>query len=114
MFSEEDQKIAEFGYKPVLKREFSALATFSFAFSISGLFSSIATTFVYPLQAGGAPSVIYCWLIAGAGSMCIALSVAELVSARAVQLTLSLMSGSGKRSRSKERERFYRSRSRRA
>ena len=81
VLSEEDRQIAEFGYKPVFKREFSALATFSFAFSISGLFSSIATTFVYPLQAGGAPSVIYCWLIAGAGCMCIALSVAELVSA---------------------------------
>ncbi|CAF4229548.1 unnamed protein product, partial [Rotaria sp. Silwood2] len=31
--------------------------------------------------AGGAPALVWCWLIAGSGCMCIALSVAELVSA---------------------------------
>ncbi|KAK0343013.1 polyamine transporter tpo5 [Friedmanniomyces endolithicus] len=40
---------AEFGYKPVFKREFGYLSTFSFAVSISGLFSTVATTFSYPL-----------------------------------------------------------------
>lgn len=57
------------------------LSTFSFAFSISGLFSTIVTTFSYGLIAGGAPSVVWTWLIGGLGAMCIALSVAELVSA---------------------------------
>lgn len=65
---------AEFGYKPVFKREFGYLSTFSFAVSISGLFSTIATTFVYPLEAGGSASVVWCWLISGAGCMCIAVS----------------------------------------
>jgi hypothetical protein len=63
---------AEFGYKPVFKREFGYLSTFSFAVSISGLFSTIATTFVYPLEAGGSASAVWCWLISGAGCMCIA------------------------------------------
>ncbi|KAL8873614.1 MAG: hypothetical protein Q9174_000939 [Haloplaca sp. 1 TL-2023] len=45
---------AKFGYKPVFKREFGYLSTFSFAVSISGLFSSVSTTFVYSLSAGGA------------------------------------------------------------
>jgi len=72
---------AEFGYKPVFKREFGYLSTFSFAVSISGLFSTIATTFSFPLVAGGSASAVWCWLISGAGCMCIALSVAELVSA---------------------------------
>lgn len=44
---------AKFGYKPVFKREFGYLSTFSFAVSISGLFSTVATTFSYPLYAGG-------------------------------------------------------------
>lgn len=65
---------AEFGYKPVFKREFGYLSTFSFAVSISGLFSTIATTFVYPLEAGGSASAVWCWLISGAGCMCIAVS----------------------------------------
>ncbi|KIW16053.1 hypothetical protein PV08_06104 [Exophiala spinifera] len=77
-----DRALAEqFGYKPVFKREFGYLSTFSFAVSISGLFATTATTFVYPLEAGGSASAVWCWLISGAGCMCIACSVAELVSA---------------------------------
>ncbi|TKA69822.1 hypothetical protein B0A55_07506 [Friedmanniomyces simplex] len=72
---------AEFGYKPVFKREFGYLSTFSFAVSISGLFSTVATTFSYPLYAGGSASAVWCWLISGIGCMCIACSVSELVSA---------------------------------
>jgi amino acid permease (GABA permease) len=78
---EGDRRIIELGYKPVFKREFGRLSSFSFAFSISGLYATIATTFIYGLQAGGAPALVWCWLIAGSGCMCIALSVAELVSA---------------------------------
>ena len=63
---------AEFGYKPVFKREFGYLSSFSFAVSISGLFSTVATTFSYPLNAGGASAAVWCWLISGAGCMCIA------------------------------------------
>lgn len=69
---------AEFGYKPVFKREFGYLSTFSFAVSISGLFSTIATTFVYPLEAGGSASAVWCWLISGAGCMCIAVSLSSV------------------------------------
>ncbi|KAH6663836.1 amino acid permease-domain-containing protein [Halenospora varia] len=75
------QLAAQFGYNPVFKREFGYLSTFSFAVSISGLFSTIMTTFSFPLYAGGSASAVWCWLISGAGCMCIALSVAELVSA---------------------------------
>lgn len=78
---EGDRRIIELGYQPVFKREFGRLSSFSFAFSISGVYATIATTFIYGLQAGGAPALVWCWLIAGAGCMCLALSVAELVSA---------------------------------
>ena len=72
---------AKFGYKPVFKREFGYLSTFSFAVSISGLFATVSTTFSYALYAGGPSSAVWCWFISGAGCMCIACSVAELVSA---------------------------------
>ena len=49
--------------------------------SISGLFASVATTYIYPLEAGGPSSAVWSWLISGFGCMCIALSVSELVSA---------------------------------
>jgi len=54
---------------------------FSFALSISGLFGTVTTTFSYPLSAGGPASAIWCWLIAGAGALCLALSIAEVSSA---------------------------------
>lgn len=73
--NEADAQLAEqFGYKPVFKREFGYLSTFSFAVSISGLFSTIMTTFIYPLEAGGSAAAVWCWLISGAGCMCIAVS----------------------------------------
>ncbi|PYH44572.1 amino acid transporter [Aspergillus saccharolyticus JOP 1030-1] len=75
------QLAAEFGYKPVLKREFGYFSTFSFAVSISGLFATVMTTMIYPLEAGGSSAVVWCWLISGIGCMCLACSVAELVSA---------------------------------
>ncbi|KAF2430774.1 amino acid transporter [Tothia fuscella] len=82
LMSEADRVLASnFGYRPVFKREFGYLATFSFAVSIGGVYSSIATTFIYPLEAGGSASIVWCWLISGAGCMCLALSVSELVSA---------------------------------
>jgi len=65
----------------VFKREFGYLSTFSFAVSISGLFATVTTTFSTPLYGGGAASAVWCWLISGVGCMCIACSVAELVSA---------------------------------
>ncbi|KAI1629394.1 putative amino acid permease, partial [Exophiala viscosa] len=77
-----DRALAEhFGYKPVFQRHFGYLSTFSFAVSISGLFATITTTFSYPLYAGGSASAVWCWLISGLGCMCIACSVAEIVSA---------------------------------
>ncbi|KAJ5660542.1 hypothetical protein N7507_006993 [Penicillium longicatenatum] len=80
--TEADNELAvRFGYNPVFKREFGYLATFSFAVSISGVFATIMTTLSYPLMAGGSSAVVWCWAISGFGCMCIACSVAELVSA---------------------------------
>ena len=54
---------------------------FGFALSISGLYATIMATFTYPLHAGGAASVVWCWLIGGGGALALALSIAEIASA---------------------------------
>ena len=41
MLSAEDAELAKLGYKQEFKREFGWLATFSFAFSISGLLATV-------------------------------------------------------------------------
>lgn len=79
MTHDDEELAARFGYKPVFKREFGYLSTFSFAVSISGVFATIMTTMSYPLAAGGSSAVVFCWLVSGAGCMCIAVSFCSVV-----------------------------------
>lgn len=73
--------LEELGYHATLSREYSMLSVFSFAVSVSGLFATVGTSFIYPLEAGGPACIVWSWLIAGVGALLIAISVAELVSA---------------------------------
>ncbi|KAJ9102235.1 hypothetical protein QFC19_004779 [Naganishia cerealis] len=74
--------LARLGYKSEMIREFGNLSTFSFAMSIMGMCSSIATTFNTPLLYGGGPaSVVWCWLIGSIFNTTLGASVAEIVSA---------------------------------
>ncbi|GAB1310715.1 polyamine transporter tpo5 [Madurella fahalii] len=78
---EADRKLEAMGYTPVFKREFSTWSSFSFAMSISGVYGSLMSTWVYGLQAGGAAAIMWSWVIGGAGAWALALSLAELSSA---------------------------------
>jgi amino acid permease (GABA permease) len=78
---EDDKKLEAMGYVPSFKREFSNLATISFAFSIMGLCSSIATTFNTPLLLGGPSSVTWCWILGATMCFTLGASIAEIVSA---------------------------------
>ncbi|KAL2259714.1 hypothetical protein VTK26DRAFT_6505 [Humicola hyalothermophila] len=78
---EADRALVAMGYNPVFKREFSKWSCFSFALSVSGLYATIMATFIYPLYAGGAAAVVWCWLIGGGGALALALSIAEISSA---------------------------------
>ncbi|KAK4144850.1 amino acid/polyamine transporter I [Dichotomopilus funicola] len=76
--SDADRKLEAMGYKP---REFSAWSSFSFAMSISGIYSSLMSAWVYGLQAGGPAAVMWSWIVGGAGAWAMAMSLAELSSA---------------------------------
>ncbi|EMD35152.1 hypothetical protein CERSUDRAFT_85857 [Gelatoporia subvermispora B] len=78
---DDDRLLEEIGYKPSFKREFSNLATISFAFSIMGLCSSVATTFNTPLLLGGPSSVTWCWILGACMCFTLGSSIAEIVSA---------------------------------
>lgn len=78
----DEAALARLGYKSEMMREFGNLSTFSFAFSIMGMCSSIATTFNTPMLYGGGPaSVVWCWLIGSIFNTTLGASVAEIVSA---------------------------------
>ncbi|KAJ7584947.1 APC amino acid permease [Mycena floridula] len=78
---DDDKELVALGYQPSFKREFSNLATISFAFSIMGLCSSIATTFNTPLLLGGPSSVVWCWILGACMCFTLGASIAEIVSA---------------------------------
>ncbi|KAL0952386.1 hypothetical protein HGRIS_006663 [Hohenbuehelia grisea] len=80
-YSDDDRELEAMGYVPSFKREFSNLATISFAFSIMGLCSSIATTFNTPLLLGGPASVTWCWILGACMCFTLGASIAEIVSA---------------------------------
>ncbi|KAJ9144333.1 Amino-acid permease 2 [Coniochaeta hoffmannii] len=78
---EADRALRALGYNPVFKRRFTKWSAFSFALSISGIYGTLMTTLVYPLQAGGPASIIWSWLLGGAGGLALAISIAEVSSA---------------------------------
>ncbi|EIN05314.1 amino acid permease [Punctularia strigosozonata HHB-11173 SS5] len=78
---DDDKELEALGYVPSFKREFSNLATISFAFSIMGLCSSVATTFNTPLLLGGPASAVWCWLLGACMCFTLGASIAEIVSA---------------------------------
>lgn len=78
---EADKTLEAMGYTPVFKREFSTWSSFDFAMSISGVYGSLMSTWIYGLQAGGAAAIMWSWVIGGAGVWALALSLAELSSA---------------------------------
>ncbi|CAL1698314.1 unnamed protein product [Somion occarium] len=78
---DDDKVLEQIGYVPSFRREFSNLATISFAFSIMGLCSSIATTFNTPLTLGGPASVTWCWILGAVMCFTLGSSIAEIVSA---------------------------------
>lgn len=78
---DDDKELVALGYKPSFKREFSNLATISFAFSIMGLCSSVATTFNTPLLLGGPATVVWCWILGASVCFTLGSSIAEIVSA---------------------------------
>ncbi|CAD6898722.1 unnamed protein product [Tilletia controversa] len=71
---------ARMGYKSEFAREFKSLSTISFAFSIMGLVSSVATTFNLPFLAGPA-SAVWTWFMGSCFNFTLGLAIGELVSA---------------------------------
>lgn len=49
--------------------------------SISGVYGTLMSTWIYGLQAGGAAAIMWSWVIGGAGAWALALSIAEISSA---------------------------------
>ncbi|KAF2195336.1 amino acid permease 2 [Zopfia rhizophila CBS 207.26] len=78
---DDDRLLVLHGYVPELQRHFSKWSTVSYAISILGVLGSVPATFGSPVGSGGPATAVWAWFIGSCMAMCIASSVAELVSA---------------------------------
>ncbi|KAF2670801.1 amino acid permease, variant [Microthyrium microscopicum] len=78
---DDERLLARLGYRQELKREFTKWSTVSYAISILGVLGSVPATMTAPLTEGGPATAVWTWAIGSLMAMCIASSVAELVSA---------------------------------
>ncbi|KAJ7954151.1 amino-acid permease BAT1-like [Quillaja saponaria] len=73
-------RLHELGYKQELKRDLSMFSNFAFSFSIISVLTGITTLYNNGLNFGGPVSLVYGWLMAGAFTMSVGLSMAEICS----------------------------------
>ena len=69
------------GHKSEFAREFRSFSTFSYACSIMGLISSVATTFNTPFYYGGPATTVWSWFLGSVFNITLGAAIAELVSA---------------------------------
>ncbi|CAM9004123.1 unnamed protein product [Rhodiola kirilowii] len=73
-------RLHELGYKQELKRDLSVVSNFAFSFSILSVLTGVTTLFNNGLTYGGPVVMVYGWLIAGAFTLIVGMSMAEICS----------------------------------
>ena len=74
-------RLHEMGYAQELKRGMGWFSNFAVSFTIISILTGGITTFYLPLLAGGPKAVTFSWIIVGAFTLMVGLSMAEICSA---------------------------------
>ncbi|KAH6656025.1 amino acid/polyamine transporter I [Truncatella angustata] len=77
----DENKLAQFGYKQELKRDWGLTHNFGVSFSIISVITGITTLFSYGLNTGGPGVMSVGWIIVSFFTMTVAIAMAEIVSA---------------------------------
>ncbi|KAG2199308.1 hypothetical protein INT47_012942 [Mucor saturninus] len=77
----DEQRLQDLGYKQEFKREISLFVQAGFGFSTMAVLPSWMVGFGSSINAGGPSSLFWGWLVVSPFVMCIALSMAEVISA---------------------------------
>ncbi|GKZ23801.1 hypothetical protein AbraIFM66951_005073 [Aspergillus brasiliensis] len=78
---EDDIQLAEMGHKPELQRNFSTLSMLGLAFAVLNSWTALSASLSLSLPSGGSASVVWGLVTAGFCNLCIAVSLAEFLSA---------------------------------
>ncbi|KAK3681271.1 amino acid/polyamine transporter I [Podospora appendiculata] len=77
----DEDRLAQFGYKQELKRDWGLAHNFGVSFSIISVITGITTLFSYGLNTGGPAVMSIGWIVVSFFTILIAISMAEIVSA---------------------------------
>lgn len=77
----DEGRLAQFGYKQELKRDWGLTHNFGISFSIISVITGITTLFSYGLNTGGPAVISISWIIVSFFTMLVAIAMAEIVSA---------------------------------
>src|ERR1700730_5954028 len=78
---EDEQRLADLGYKQELHRGWSSFTNFAISFTIISVLAGCFTNFSFAWNAGGPPAIAIGWPILCGGALLVALSMAELTAA---------------------------------
>lgn len=77
----DENRLAQFGYKQELKRDWGLMHNFGVSFSIISVITGITTLFEYGLNTGGPAVMSIAWLVVSCFTLLVAIAMAEIVSA---------------------------------
>ncbi|KAK4033730.1 amino-acid permease BAT1 [Parachaetomium inaequale] len=77
----DEDRLAQFGYKQELKRDWGLAHNFGVSFSIISVITGITTLFSYGLNTGGPAVMSIGWLVVSFFTLLVAIAMAEIVSA---------------------------------
>ncbi|KAL8366506.1 hypothetical protein RB595_005006 [Gaeumannomyces hyphopodioides] len=77
----DENRLAQFGYKQELKRDWGLTHNFGVSFSIISVITGITTLFQYGLNTGGPAVMSIGWIVVSFFTMMVAIAMAEIVSA---------------------------------
>ncbi|KAI3624872.1 hypothetical protein CBS14141_003300 [Malassezia furfur] len=80
-YNEDDAQLLALGHTPELSRNFSTLSMLGLAFANLDSWSTLSISISLAIQSGGPTSIIWGLVTAGIGNVCLAMSLAEFLSA---------------------------------
>ncbi|WP_406859195.1 amino acid permease [Streptomyces sp. HUAS MG47] len=78
---DEEARLRELGYQPVLARRMGGFGNFAISFSVISVLSGCMTLYGFGLATGGPAVMMWGWIGVGAFVLCVALALAEVTSA---------------------------------
>ncbi|WP_055553715.1 amino acid permease [Streptomyces sp. NBRC 110028] len=78
---DEEQRLRELGYQPVLARRMGSFGNFAISFSVISILSGCMTLYGFGLDTGGPSVMLWGWTGVGLFVLCVGLALAEVTSA---------------------------------